>query len=81
MMTGPEHHHSPRSAAALLSEALNHIDLIEPPGAREPIRHMFRAAIEICVTSRSLLGKPVVFALDLAQALVDEDRRMGGADI
>lgn len=73
--TGQEREHSPRSAAVLLSEALNRIDLIEPPGAREPIRTMFRAAIEMCVVSRSLLGKPVVYVLQLAQSLVDEDRR------
>lgn len=73
-MTGSGHRHTPRSAAALLSDALTHIDLIEPPGAREPIRNMFRAAIEICVTSHSLLGKPVVLVLDLAQSLVDENR-------
>jgi hypothetical protein len=72
-MSGPAHRHSPRSATALLSEALNHLDLL-PPGAREPVRHMFRAAIEVCVTSRSLLGTPVVFVLELAQSLVDEER-------
>jgi hypothetical protein len=63
--------HTPRSAAALLSDALGHLDMISPPGAREPVRLMFRAGIEICTTSRSLLGKPVVCTLWLAQALVD----------
>lgn len=63
--------HSPRSAAVLLSDALAHIDLIEPFMAREPIRQMFRGAIELCTISRSLLGQPVVLVLDLAQALVD----------
>jgi len=76
--TGPAHHYTPRSAAALLSDALSHVDLIEPSGARKPIRDMLRAAIEICVTSRSLLGKPVVYALELAQSLVDEGRRTAG---
>lgn len=66
--------HTPRSAAALLSDALGHLDLISPPGAREPVRLMFRAGIEICATSRSLLGKPVVCTLWLAQALVDAAR-------
>lgn len=77
-MTGPAHRHSPRSAAALLSEALNHLDLLEPPGAREPVRNMFRAAIEVCVMSRSLIGKPVVPVIELAQSLVDENRHMEG---
>lgn len=63
--------HTPHSAAALLSEALSHLDRVEPPGAREPVRQMFRAAIEMCTVSRSLLGLPVVYVLELAQALVD----------
>jgi hypothetical protein len=66
------HDHTPRSAAALLSEALSHLDKIQPPAAREPVRQMFRAAIETCALSRSLLGMPVVYVLELAQALVDE---------
>jgi len=69
--------HTPRSAVVLLSDALGHIDLISPPGAREPIRLMFRAGIEMCATSRSLLGKPVVHTLCLAQSLVDASR-VGG---
>lgn len=72
---GPELWHSPRSAAVLLSEAIDRIDLIEPPGAREPIRSMFRAAIEMCAVSHSLLGQPMVYVLQLAQSLVDEDRQ------
>lgn len=73
----PASAHSPRSAAALLSEALGHVELIEPASAREPIRHMFRAAIERCVVARSLFGQPVVFVLELAQALVDESHVSG----
>lgn len=72
---------SPRSAAVLLSNALGLVDLIEPAAAREPVRQMFRAAIEACVVSRTLFGKSVVYVLRLAQALVDEShRRQAGAD-
>lgn len=61
--------HTPRSAVVLLSDALGNLDLVEPPTAREPIRSMFRAAIEECVGCRSLLGKRVNFVLQLAEAL------------
>jgi hypothetical protein len=64
--------HTPRSAARLLSDALGHLDLLQPEAAREPVRLMFRAGIEKCVLSRSLLGLPMNFVLQLAQALVDE---------
>lgn len=67
--------HTPRSASALLSDALAHLDLIQPESARGPIRDMFRAGIEVCVTSHSLLGKPLVYTLGLAQAIVDAARR------
>lgn len=63
--------HSPRSAVALLSEALSHVDKIEPSAAREPVRQMFRAAIEMYAVSRNVLGQPVVYVLELARALVD----------
>lgn len=76
-MTSPEHCHTPRSAAVLLSDALEHIDLVSPPGARGPIRMMFRAGIEMCATSRSLLGKPVVHTLALAQSILDASRDEG----
>jgi hypothetical protein len=67
--------HTPRSAALLLSEALEHLDRVEPSTAREPIRGMFRAAIERCAISTSLLGQSVNYVLDLAQAIVDTPDR------
>jgi hypothetical protein len=63
--------HSPRSASSLMSAALAHLDVIEPATLRGPVRDILRAGIEVCVTSRSLLGKPVQFTIDLAQAVVD----------
>jgi hypothetical protein len=63
--------HSPRSAAVLFARALSHLDLVEPEAAREPIRNMFQAGIELCAVSKTLLGQPTGFVLDLAQALVD----------
>jgi hypothetical protein len=71
-VTAPSHRHTPRSAAVLLTAALDHLDMVEPAAAREPIRMMFRAAIERCTLSPSLSGQPVIFVLELAQALVDE---------
>jgi hypothetical protein len=64
--------HSPRTAVVLLSDALGHLDLVEPASAREPIRQMFRAAIEVCAIRTSLLGTPIAYTLELAQALVDD---------
>lgn len=63
--------HSPRSASVLLSGALVHLDVIQPPALRGPVRDILRAGIEICVTSRSLLGTPIQHTIDLAQAVMD----------
>lgn len=63
--------HTPRSAAVLLTRALDRLDRIEPAAVRAPIGEMLRAGIEMCVVSRSLLDKPVNNLLDLAQALID----------
>lgn len=70
-MSGHRGEQTPRSAALLLSDALTHLDRIQPPAAREPIRGMFRAEIERCAMSNSLLGRPVNYVLELAQAIVD----------
>jgi len=70
--------HTPRSAALLLSDALEHLDRVEPPAAREPIRDMFRAAIELCAVSTSLLGQQVNYVFELAQAIVDESKLKTG---
>lgn len=74
--------HSPRSASVLLSGALAHLDVIQPPALREPVRDILRAGIELCVGSRSLLGKPIQHTLRLAQAVMDtansEERRDDG---
>jgi hypothetical protein len=69
------HDHSPRSASVLLSEALAHLDVIQPEAARGPVRDIFGAGIEVCVTSRSLRGKPIAATVALAQAVVDAARR------
>lgn len=61
--------HTPRSAAVLMTRALSRLDRVEPPEIRNPIAAML--GIEQCVVSRSLLGKPVVNLLDLAQAIVE----------
>lgn len=63
--------HTPSSAVLLLSDALTHLDCVEPPAAREPIRGMLRAAIEQCAVSKSLLGLPLNYVLELAQAILD----------
>lgn len=73
--------HSPRSASVLLSGALAHLDVIEPLGLRGPVRDILRAGIEMCVTSRSLLGKPIQHTINLAQAVMDaasqDEERLG----
>jgi hypothetical protein len=67
---------SPRAASALLSGALAHLDVIQPEALRGPVRDILRAGIEMCVSSRSLLGQPIQYTLDLAKAIMDtpEDR-------
>lgn len=74
-MTSNPGDHTPRSAAVLLTDALDHLALVEPPALREPVRMMLRAGIEQCAISSSLLGKPVGHVLRMAQALVDEGHR------
>lgn len=78
-MSGSEHYHTPRSAAVLLSDALGHLDVVEPPSAREPIRNILRSGIEMCAVSRSLLGKPITHTLSLAHSIVDAARARGEA--
>ncbi|OZM73988.1 hypothetical protein CFN78_06785 [Amycolatopsis antarctica] len=73
-------HHTPRSTVALVTEALNHLYLIEPPGLREPIRSMLRATAERCAGQASLLGLPVNFDLEVAEALVEESRGQAVGD-
>ena len=63
--------HSPRSAAVLLSGALAHLDVIQPPDLRGPVRDILRAGVEMCVGTRSLLGKPIVHTIRLAQTIMD----------
>lgn len=63
--------HSPRSASALMTDALVHLDTVQPPSLQEPVRNILRAGIELCSISRSLLGLPIQYTLDLAQAIVD----------
>jgi hypothetical protein len=61
---------TPRAASALLSGALARLDVIQPEALRGPVRDILRAGIEMCVTSRSLLGQPIQYTLDLAQAIM-----------
>lgn len=77
--TPPEdmHQHSPRSAVVLLVRALDCVNLIEPATAREPIRSLLRATVELCTVSSSLIGQPVTLPLQLAQALVDAAEEKG----
>jgi hypothetical protein len=62
---------NPRAASALLSGALARLDVIHPEALRGPVRDILRAGIEMCVMSRSLLGQPIQYTLDLAKAIVD----------
>jgi len=61
--------HSTRSAAVLFTRALQRVDQVEPESLRGPIIAMLAAGIELCASSRSLLGKPVNNLIDLAEAL------------
>lgn len=63
--------YTPRRAALVLTDALGHLNLIEPSAVREPVRQMLRAGIELCATTRSLAGKPVMHTLALAEALIE----------
>ncbi|MFD5089335.1 hypothetical protein ACFWMR_01945 [Amycolatopsis thailandensis] len=63
--------YTPRAASSLLSSALARLDVIQPEGLRDPVRDILRAGIEVCVSSRSLLGKPIQYTINLAQAIID----------
>lgn len=63
--------YTPRAASALLSGALSRLDVIQPEDLRGPVRDILRAGIELCVSSRSLIGKPIQYTIDLAQAIID----------
>lgn len=67
------HGHTPRSAALLAADALAALPALDlPASVAAPIRSKFRALVELCAISDSLLGHPVVYDLELAQAIVDE---------
>jgi hypothetical protein len=72
--------HSPRSASLLLSGALAHLDVIQPAELRGPVRDILRAGIELCVGSRSLLGKPIQHTIELAQAVMNAAEPRDGAE-
>ncbi|MEV6908008.1 hypothetical protein [Amycolatopsis sp. NPDC051071] len=63
--------HSPRSASVLLSGALARLDVVQPETLRGPVRDILRAGIELCTVSQSLIGLPIRFTLDLAQAIME----------
>jgi len=63
--------YTPRAASSLLSSALARLDVVQPEGLRDPVRDILRAGIEVCVSSRSLLGKPIQYTIDLARAIID----------
>lgn len=75
-MTGSQEY-TPRSAVLVLTDALGHLDLVQPESLREPARHMLRAGIELCATTRSLLGKPIMHTLAFAEALIDAAKEQG----
>jgi hypothetical protein len=61
-------------AVRLLRAGADSVDRVEPAAAREPIRWMLTAAAELCASRASILGLPVVYALELARVLVDSER-------
>jgi hypothetical protein len=70
--------YTPRSAALLFSEAIEHIGRLEPSAARRPVRDMFRAEIERCALSPSLLGQSGAYVIELAEALVGRAQSESG---
>lgn len=47
------------------------VHVVEPAAVRAPIRLLLLAAAEHCALDRHILGKPVVYPLALARALLD----------
>lgn len=71
---------NPRAVRALLVAALDHLDVVRPTALRAPIENILRAKIELCgrlaAADRSMLGRPVMYDIELAEALLDAaDRR------
>lgn len=62
---------SPRAVAVKLSAALMHLDLVQPHALRGPVADILRAGIELCALSDSLLGKPIMHAVAVAEAITD----------
>lgn len=61
---------SPRQVAVLLSNALAHVDRVQPATVRAPVADILRAGIELCVISPSLIGKDVNHVIALAEAIL-----------
>jgi hypothetical protein len=66
--------HTPASASQQLSEALAHLDIIQPASLRDPVRAILCGGIQVCVQSRTLTGKPVDEPLALAEAVIAASR-------
>lgn len=62
---------------AVLERAVPLVDLIEPESLRAPLAGLFRARAQELRQVRSVLGQPVVFAVQLAEALIVEEMRRG----
>lgn len=71
-MTSPIDCLTPYEATALLTEALNHIDLVEPAVIREPVAQVLGKALSIAHQAPTLWGQPVRYALLIAHGLVRE---------
>lgn len=59
----------------VLRRARGLLGLVEPESLRAPLAALFAARAEELARTRSVLGEPVVFAVQMAQALVLEDLR------
>lgn len=59
-----------QEALALLGEALDRLDVVEPSSLRQPLRWWLSGTAEIIHSRPTLFGLPVNYALELARRIV-----------
>lgn len=76
--SGTEVRYTTREALALLTEALERVDQVQPEAARPAVTMIIRSGIEMCERYRSLWGLPLGYTIELSRHIVEAGRRAGG---
>lgn len=57
---------------ALFQAAQDNLAVVEPEGLREPLRWFFAAKVQLCRGHSSILGLPLNYAIQMAEAITSK---------